>query len=240
MMKISTPRHFFFTNEEIARHPKGKITLVDGTELTCHAVVSREGLTAEAGGLRVDTDVAQGGRERSTDWDAVARLFRENAFFLFAHRERILNDSRMFLAPVRFPNNLMLTGAQNMEFPTLGVYIEWWKHHADTLVADDEGYPARVYCLCGSPLSGQNHSAAVRADGTRVTVELTPFIDRWKPFTQINTRYRAAKWLYEAYTLRQVVDRLRHEPVIPPKPAAPVAPDDSAGPIAQIGDHLFF
>ena len=52
------------------------------------------------------------------------KLFTDNAFYLLAHSERIMRDSRMFLTPVAIQNGLAYTGTSGFHAPTLGIYLE--------------------------------------------------------------------------------------------------------------------
>lgn len=144
--------------------------------------------------------------------EEIRNLFISNAHFLWAHKERILRDSRMYLCPLGdMGHNLSITGSNGFENPTLGVYIEWWLAVPGTTLTNTEGKQSLVYYIAGSPLSGQNHCSAVAEDGSTHTVSLTPFGDYWRSFTELNHRHSAAKRLYEAYTLPEVLDILRRE-----------------------------
>ena len=47
------------------------------------------------------------------------KVFLNNAFFFLAHRDRIMNDSQMFLAPVPIHNTILYHGGV-----CLGVYLK--------------------------------------------------------------------------------------------------------------------
>lgn len=139
------------------------------------------------------------------------KLFTDNAFYLLAHSERIMRDSRMFLAPVAVHNGLAYTGTSGFRNPTIGIYLEWWNECARALRTDDEGNRSLVFYLSGSPLSGANCCAEVYEDGRIESVSVRSFIDFWPPFMAINQRYTEAKDMHQAYTLQQVLDILHAE-----------------------------
>lgn len=139
------------------------------------------------------------------------KLFTDNAFYLLAHSERIMRDSRMFLAPVAVHNGLAYTGTSGFCNPTIGIYLEWWNECARALRTDDEGNRSLVFYLSGSPLSGANCCAEVYEDGRIESVSVHSFIDHWRPFMAINQRYTEAKHMHQAYTLQQVLDILHAE-----------------------------
>ena len=170
--------------------PEGKIILMDGRTLDCYS--------------KVEEEEAEEDEEQS-------ELFINNAFFFLAHGERILSDSRMFLCRVDIRNGLVYTGTSGFTNPTLGVYIEWWLNCEGSMQADKKGRRTLVYCLAGSPLSGGNHCGAIREDGKRKTVTLTPFSNYWPCFMKINNRYTEVKCKYQTYGLKQVLDILKQE-----------------------------
>lgn len=139
------------------------------------------------------------------------KLFTDNAFYLLAHSERTMRDSRMFLAPVAVHNGLAYTGTSGFRNPTIGIYLEWWNECAKTLRTDDEGNRSLIFHLAGSPLSGSNCCAEVYEDGRIESVSVRSFIDFWRPFMAINQRYTEAKDMHQAYTLQQVLDILHAE-----------------------------
>ena len=142
----------------------------------------------------------------------IRNLFINNAHFLWAHKDRILSDSRMYLCPLGdMGHNLSITGSSGFENPTLGVYIEWWLSVPGTMLINAEGRQSLVYMIAGSPLSGQNHCSAVAEDGSSHTVTLSPFGDYWRPFIAINRRHAEAKRQYQSYSLPEVLDILHRE-----------------------------
>lgn len=199
--------------------PSDKIVLLDGRELIAYPCVWREPSIADRRvptieevleGFSPDDELAAKAAAKEHA-KAQQRLFIENAFFLYEHREQILSDSRMFLSPVAVESGLAYTGTSGFRNPTLGVYIEWWMNCKGALRVDDDGVRNLVYYLAGSPLSGANSCAAVREDGKSEKVVLKPFSEYWRSFMHINKRYDNAKSYYEAYSLQQVIDLLKEE-----------------------------
>lgn len=197
--------------------PEGKIVLLDGTELECLPKADVVISDVESDQLAFDTtgQYFSIGNKKATHQlpidelkEAQKDLFVNNAFYLLAHKDRILSDSRMFLCPIAIQNNLAYTGTSGFRNPTLGVYIEWWLNCQGAMRIDKNGLKSLVYHLAGSPLSGANKSSEVGEDGKTKTVTLLPFKDHWGPFIDINTRYTEAKAKYQAYILEQVLDIL--------------------------------
>ena len=81
------------------------------------------------------------------------KFFTDHAFFFLDHRKQILNDSRMFLAPVPVQSAIAYTGTSGFKRPTLGVYIEWWMTCIPAIISHDGKDPWLVYHIAGSPLS---------------------------------------------------------------------------------------
>lgn len=205
--------------------PEGKIILLDGRILDCYPAARVKEEQGSDDGLKMDTtgeffslkdksmglDLLKPKHERPNYEEIQKNLFLRNAFYLFAHKERILSDSRMFLCPIHIRNGLAYTGTNGFEKPTLGIYIEWWLNCEGAIRIDKEGHRSLVYCLSGSPLSGSNCCAAVDEYGKIETVILAGFINYWPLFIDINSRYTKAKYNYQAYQLKQVLDILGQE-----------------------------
>lgn len=137
------------------------------------------------------------------------KFFTDRAFFFLEHREKILNDSRMFLAPVPVQSGLAYIGTSGFRRPTLGVYVEWWMTCIPAIISRLHNDTWLVYYIAGSPLSGMNCCGIVNANGECRSENLpNPFRAIWGPFTNINTRYDEAKVRYEAYSLEEVVKLL--------------------------------
>lgn len=205
--------------DENETFPDGKIVLLNGVQLDCYPLENEDIEAGFQDKLELDTTGQYVTVRKckpktmpvSDEKMQEQQLFVDNAFYLLAHMDRIMNDSRMFLAPVAVQSGLAYTGTSGFSRPTLGVYLEWWQTCDGAMRIDNEGSRSLVYHLAGSPLSGSNRSSSVREDGKIETVALSSFISYWSPFIKINTRYTEAKVRYQAYTLQEVLDILHRE-----------------------------
>ena len=203
-------------------HPEGAIRLMDGTILTCYPKPKQEEQPQEvvADDLQLDStgEYFGIGRRRiapkpvvQEEQEELRQLFKDNAFYLLAHRERILQDSRMFLTPIVAHNGLAYTGTSGFHRPTIGIYLEWWSHCLGTMVISDSGRMSLVYQIAGSPLSGSNSCGQLYESGESAPIRLSGFSKYWQSLMQINTRYDEAKQIYQAYTLQELLDILHEE-----------------------------
>ncbi len=142
---------------------------------------------------------------------AEQKLFYDHAFFFLANKDRILNDSRMFLALVPIQSGLAYTGTSGFRNPTLGVYLEFWMNCKYATSIDGDGRKSLVCRIAGSPLSGSNMCDVVFEDGKVENVSLPIFREVWTKFMEINGKYDEAKATSEKYSLQQVVDTLSKE-----------------------------
>ena len=202
------------------RHPEGAIRLMDGTILTCcpkpeEEMQQPEEVVADELPLeRTERHFGMGRRRIAPKPEAkevLRQLFIDNAFYLLAHRERILQDSRMFLTPIVAHNGLAYTGTSGFHRPTIGIYLEWWSHCLGTMVISDSGRMSLVYQIAGSPLSGSNSCGQLYERGESAPIRLSGFSKYWQSLMQINTRYDEAKQIYQAYTLQELLDILHEE-----------------------------
>ena len=199
--------------------PQNSITLMNGAVLECFPKESHQGdfvpdkmkLDATGTYLSIGNKPCKPLPRTTEDVEQQKKLFTDNAFYLLAHSERIMRDSRMFLAPVAVQNVLAYTGTSGFHTPTLGIYLEWWNECPKALRTDKDGNRSLVFHLAGSPLSGTNHCAEVFEDGRIEPIQVSSFISHWQPFVNINTQYDEAKHIYQAYTLEQVLDILHAE-----------------------------
>lgn len=213
--KSSEKKH----QDEKETFPDGKIVLLNGTQLYCYPLADEDIETEFQDKLELDTTgqyvTVRKCKPRITPVSDECmqrqQLFADNAFYLLAHMDRIMNDSRMFLAPVAARNGLAYTGTSGFKRPTLGVYLEWWQTSDETMRINNEGCRSLVFTLAGSPLSGMNRCSAVREDGNIETVSLSSFNRHCGSFIKINARYTEAKVRYQAYTLQEVLDILHRE-----------------------------
>ena len=200
-------------------HPNNSITLMNGTVLECFPKESHQGdfvpdkmkLDATGTYLSIGNKPCKPQPRTTEEMERQKKLFTDNAFYLLAHSERIMRDSKMFLAPVMVQNGLAYTGTSGFNAPTLGIYLEWWAVCTKALRTDKDGNRSLVFHLAGSPLSGANHCAEVFEDGRVEPVQVSSFISHWQPFVNINIQYDKAKHIYQAYTLEKVLEILHAE-----------------------------
>lgn len=206
------------TEEKDIRHPKGKILLKTGNMLNCYPKANQPAvIVRDKQSLDTTGEFLQGGKrskkrlfgKKTQERPVWEQLFLKEAFFLYEHREQILADSRMFLTPLPFQNNLAYTGTSGLRNATLGVYLEWWEACEKAVLYNKDGIVALTYFIAGSPLSGGNHCSAVDRDGKSRTVQFAPFKEIWSSFMLINQRYTEAKQIYQAYTLEETISKLR-------------------------------
>ena len=136
---------------------------------------------------------------------AEVELLKAHAHFLLANRERIFADSRMFLAPVNVMSGAAYIGA--LPKPCVGTYLEWWLRR---------GKDELAYHVSGSPLSGANVSKSIAKDGRLMPLLASPsgapFLSLMREFENAHKRYHAERERFDAYSLWEVIQRLRGEP----------------------------
>lgn len=204
--------------EKDVRHPEGKIKLKSGAILDCFsktdqpAAIVQDKLSLDTTGEFLQVEKRSRKRlfgKKAPERPAWEQLFLQEAFFLYEHKEQILADSRMFLTPLPFQNNLAYTGTSGLRNATLGIYLEWWDACEQAVKYNLDGIEALTYFIAGSPLSGGNHCSAVDRKGKSKTVQFAPFTEIWSSFMRINQRYTEAKQIYQAYTLEETIEKLR-------------------------------
>ena len=206
------------TEEKGVRHPEGKIQLKNGNVLDCYPItdqpdaIVRDNLSLDTTGEFLQVGKNGGKRlsgKKIPERPAWERLFLQEAFYLYEHREQIMADSRMFLTPLPFKNGLAYTGTSGLDKATLGVYLEWWNDCRQAVIRKEDQVYALTYYIAGSPLSGANHCSAVDREGRSVTMHFSPFSPIWSSFRRINQRYTEAKQRYQSYTLEETIAKLR-------------------------------
>ena len=214
------------------RHPEGAIRLMDGTILTCYPKPEEEEQPSNesqpeeemqqseevvADELPLETTGRHFGMGRRRiapkpeAKEVLRQSFIDNAFYLLAHRERILQDSRMFLTPVSVQNKLAYTESLGMDAPTIGVYLEWWSSCLGSMVLSKSGRMSLIYELTGSPHSKLAICRQLYEDGETEPIHLYYFARYWDSLMEINMRYNEAKQIYEAYTLQELLNILHEE-----------------------------
>ena len=195
------------------------ITLLNGRELLCYP--KAEPSTPIDNRMKFDTTgqrLTVGRRkpvvkptppEVEQQRQQAVKFFTDHAFFFLDHREKILNDSRMFLAPVPVQSGMAYIDSSGFNHPTLGVYIEWWMSCIPAIIGRYRKDTWLVYRIAGSPLSGRNCCGIVNTHGECRSEQLpSPFSAIWHSFVDVNTRYDEAKERYEACSLEEVVKLL--------------------------------
>lgn len=204
-------------------HPENGIQLLDGTILTCFELENPE--KPVENNLHLDTTgrflqfkrpkPSPATPSEPTEKDKIEQsgleLMEKYAWILLRNADRILSDSRMFLCPVNVQNGLMYTGYSGFLRPTLGIYIEWWKNVAGTMLKDKEERSWLIYKFGGSPLTGMNRCCLLAENGEKKSEQVSHFKDLWVPFMRINSRYSEAKSRYKAFELEEVLEILLSE-----------------------------
>lgn len=220
--RVSHLRHRTFRcrgNRNRKMNENHHITLLNGRELLCYPKV--EPAQPIDNRMKLDTTgqyLTIGRRkpvvettppEEEEQRKLAVKFFTDHAFFFLDHRKEILNDSRMFLAPVPVRNGIAYMGTSGFKCPTLGVYIEWWMSCIPAIICRYRKDTWLVYHIAGSPLSGRNCCGIVNTNGeSRSECLPNPFSAIWHSFVEVNTRYDEAKERYEAYSLEEVVKLL--------------------------------
>lgn len=161
--------------------------------------VIENGTTLRGYPRRVESPAAFEWPNEDAQW-VEAELFREHAHFLMENREKIFADSRMFLAPVNVMSGAAYVGA--LTKPCVGTYLEWWLRR---------GKDELAYHVSGSPLSGTNVSKSIAKDGSLVSLPASTFLSIMREFENAHKRYRAERERFDAYSLWEVIQRLKGE-----------------------------
>ena len=203
--------------KEVIDPENGKLVLLDGREIELYPKEEKTekvidgDLSLDASGVYLS--LGRNPKKEEEDFDKKIErqynhhIFFENAWYFLDHAESILNDSRMYLAPVKVQNGIAYTGTSGFQHPTLGVYLEWWLNFKEAAI-DGNGNP--IWYISGSPLSGRNCCKAATTEGESVKInQRTRFLDIWTSFCKVNNRYNEVKLNYEAYSLEKVLLMLR-------------------------------
>ncbi|MBR4392027.1 MAG: hypothetical protein IKT08_07995 [Bacteroidales bacterium] len=206
------------TNDNFV-HPEGKIQLLNGKVLDCYPLEQPKAKMDNELKLDVTGTYMSVGKPKPVaapisdeQKKKRKRLFLNNAFLFFQHRDRIMSDSRMFLCPIPIQSGLAYTGTSGFQRPTLGVYLEWWLNCESATIGKKDDLQWLVYRIAGSPLSGSNRCGIVNSEGKTDSRSLSgSFASIWSSFMRINNRYDEAKSLYQAYTLEDVINIMGRE-----------------------------
>ena len=136
-------------------------------------------------------------------------LFTKHAFFLWRHKDRILQDERMSHCPLHVGNNLAYVHVKGIASNTLGGYLTWWSEFEPSRRKNKGNRRSFIYFLGGSPLSGKNHCGKVYESGKTKTIHVAPFMDYWTSFVAAQDQFTKKK--ADAYSLAEVIDILKNE-----------------------------
>lgn len=129
----------------------------------------------------------------------ILKEFKESVWLLLNHAERIMTDSRMFLAPVYSQTfSPFFSGAR----PRIGTFLEWWLHYPQ-YSRDCNGDP--IFCISGNPMTGSHSCYAIDPAGqTRKATEksLLPIL---KSFGHVNSLYPEVKLKCKHYEMKEVI-----------------------------------
>ena len=133
------------------------------------------------------------------------KIFLNNAFFFLSHRDRIMSDSRMFLASVPVQNGPIYFGKL-----CLGAYLEWWLSYDAVRRISEDGRLSLVFRLAGSPFSGRNSCNEVYEDGSHKVVHISNFMNAVGRLKRISEQYSKNN-NNKRYRLEEVVEILKKE-----------------------------
>lgn len=145
------------------------------------------------------------------EFETERRLFTDNAFFLWEHRNRILSDKRMAFCPLYIGNNLAYVAVNGIQNNTLGGYLTWWQEFDRARRIDKHNRRSFIYFIGGSPLSGGNHCGEVYESGKTETAKVYPFKDYWMSFAEAQESFLGENDEPQPYTLAEVVNILHEE-----------------------------
>lgn len=198
-------------------HSSNTFTLLDGSQIEGYPLTAPV-KTVNFSGLSIDTtgEYLQVGSKRNCEPDSdyaenrsrIHRQFYEHVNLFIENKDRILSDSRMFLCPIEVENAMAFTGRSGFQNATLGVYLEWWLHHAEASI-DSNGNP--IWFISGSPLSGAHACSSVDRENKSQEAKLKGrFRDVWESFMEVNKRYTEEKSKYQSYSIEEVINLMRN------------------------------
>ena len=144
-------------------------------------------------------------QQKQTSEFEETKIFLNNAFYFLAHHDRIMRDSRMFLALVPVQNGPISFGKL-----CLGAYLEWWLSYDAVRRISEEGRLSLVFRLAGSPFSGRNSCNEVYEDGSNKVVHISNFMNAVGRLKRISEHYSKYD-NNERYSLEEVVEILKKE-----------------------------
>lgn len=192
-----------------------KLKLMSGQELDCWLKTTptesiNNELALDTTGKHLSVNNKPTLEERLAERKRNHQFFTSHVHLFIENLDKILSDSRLFLAPVPVQNGLAYTGTGGFRNPVLGVYAQWWRDFRNSSF-DDKGWP--IWYISGSPLSGSHACSSVDEKGEQ-TDRLTlkgRFLDTWTPFMDINKSCDEAKQHFLGFTLEEVIAILKGE-----------------------------
>lgn len=112
------------------KHPQNSMILMNGAVLECFPKESHQGdfvpdqmkLDTTGVYLSIGNKPCKPQPSTTEEKERQKKLFTDNAFYLLAHQERIMRDSRMFFAPVAVQNGLAYIGTRPALMPPHWAY----------------------------------------------------------------------------------------------------------------------
>jgi hypothetical protein len=126
--------------------------------------------------------------------------FLSNLSLLMENRERIVNDSRMFLTPTHVPNSVY--GCPSFKNVTVGMYLEWWQDYAEYSHDNDGNL---IYLIAGSSILGVSNCRSIDADGNTQPSYIRDFYAVFRSLLKVTGKYRDVVNRSQAYTLDELV-----------------------------------
>lgn len=133
------------------------------------------------------------------------KLFLDNAFLFFKHKDRILADARMYSCQVPFKSGFGFLR------PTLRTYLYWWHTHENALILKEDESEWLVYFITGNPMTGSNKCEIVNKDGDKDWKQIIPFAAVHTSFSAAKLQGKASDYADNTYTLREIVDILKND-----------------------------
>ena len=137
------------------------------------------------------------------------KLFMENAWFLYDHKDEILRDERMRQALIEMSNGLMYCDVKRFQCVPLCVYLQWWTECESSRYQTSAGQSALICQWGGSPLSGINTCHIVDRNGNIESVSIPYFAGCWRSFMEINKTAGNNTHSSSPYTLQEVISLLK-------------------------------
>lgn len=190
----------------------GSIKLLNGAWLHCAIRADLGDDKQQPAEAVIDKEAADKAAERE--------IFINNAFFFLAHRDAIMADSRMFLArvPVSSGGACVWGMCSHVENPTLGAYLEYWLTRTDSSMIDDDGTTWLIYQMGRLPRSA-SYRYLNKHGATRNVYGGFDLGREYMALRDICRRYAQAAEVCEAFSLREVVERLRSQQSAAGRPA---------------------